>query len=105
MGERKTNKTEKAKKTNRNNYITHLNKHVSVLDAPGMHKGLGDDTTATDNSTSYSQKEGTFEGWSPGLVVTGGDSGSKIREFESRYRILDGYFFTYLFVVKFVMCV
>ena len=44
-------------------------------------------------------------GGSPGLVVTGGDSFSKGREFESWNRTLDGHFFTYLFVVKFVMCV
>ena len=40
----------------------------------------------------------------PGLVVMGGDSRSKGREFESWHRILDGHFFTYLFVVRFVMC-
>ena len=39
-----------------------------------------------------------FEGGSPGLVVMGGDSCSKGREFESRHRILDGHFFTYLFL-------
>ena len=39
----------------------------------------------------------------PGLVVMGGDSCSKGCEFESQHRILDGNFFTYLFVVKFVM--
>ena len=38
---------------------------------------------------------------SPGLVVMGGDSRSKGCEFESGPPILDGYFFTYLFV----MCV
>ena len=38
-----------------------------------------------------SQSEG-----SPGLVVMGGDSCSKGHEFESRHRILDGHFFTYL---------
>ena len=35
----------------------------------------------------------------------GGDSCSKGREFKSRHHILDGHFFTYLFVVKFVLCV
>ena len=44
-------------------------------------------------------------GGSPGLVVVGGHSCSKGREFESRHNILDGHFFTYIFVVKFVMCV
>ena len=44
-------------------------------------------------------------GGSPGLVVMGGGSCSKGREFESQHRILDGHFFTYIFVVKFVMCV
>ena len=39
------------------------------------------------------------------MVIGGGDSCSKGREFESQDRILDGHFFTYLFVVKFVMCV
>ena len=38
-------------------------------------------------------------GWSPGLVVMGGDSCSKDREFESLHCILDGYF-SRLFVVK-----
>ena len=33
-----------------------------------------------------------------------GDSCSNGCEFESRHRILDGHFFTYLFVAKFVMC-
>ena len=33
-------------------------------------------------------------------MVMGGDSYSKGREFESRHHILDGHFFTYLFVVK-----
>ena len=40
-------------------------------------------------------------GGSLGLVVMGGDSCSKGREFET----LDGHFFTCLFVVKFVMSV
>ena len=35
----------------------------------------------------------------------GGDSYSKGREFKPQHCILDGHFFTYLFVVKFVMCV
>ena len=39
-------------------------------------------------------------GGSPGLVVMGGDSCSKGCEFESRHHILDGHFFTYIFVVK-----
>ena len=43
-------------------------------------------------------------GWSPGLVVMEGDSCSKGRDFESRQHILDGHFFTYLFVVKIGMC-
>ena len=42
---------------------------------------------------------------SPGLVVMRGDTCSKGCEFESQHRILDGHFFTYLFIVKFVMCV
>ena len=33
-------------------------------------------------------------GWSPGLVVTGGDSRSKGRELESQHHILNGQFFT-----------
>ena len=33
-------------------------------------------------------------------MVMGGDSCSKGREFESRHHILDGHFFTFLFVVK-----
>ena len=43
-------------------------------------------------------------GGSPGLVVVERDSCSNGHEFESRYRILDGHFFTYIFVVKSVMC-
>ena len=41
----------------------------------------------------------------PGLVVMGGDSCIKGCEFEFRHCILDGHFFIYLLVVKFVMCV
>ena len=40
-------------------------------------------------------------GGSPGLVVLGGVSCSKGHEFESLHCILDGHFFTYLFVLKF----
>ena len=40
----------------------------------------------------------------PGLVVMGGDSCSQGCEFESQYRIPDGYF-SHLLVVKIVMCV
>ena len=43
------------------------------------------------------------KGGSTGLVVMRGDSCSKGHEFESGHRILDGHFFTFLFVVKFVM--
>ena len=39
-------------------------------------------------------------GRSPGLVVMGGDSRSKSHGFESQHCILDGHFFTYIFVVK-----
>ena len=38
-------------------------------------------------------------GGSPDLVVMGGDTSSKGREFESRHSILDGHF-SHLFVVK-----
>ena len=37
-------------------------------------------------------------------MVLGGGSCSKGHWFESRDRILDGHFFTYVFVAKFVMC-
>ena len=37
-------------------------------------------------------------------MVTGGDPCSKGHEFESRHCILDEHFFTYLLVLKFVMC-
>ena len=37
-------------------------------------------------------------------MVMGGDSCSKGREFESWHCKMDGHFFTYIFVVKFVMC-
>ena len=42
-------------------------------------------------------------GGSPGLVVTGDDSCSRGRGFESRRRILDGYF-SHWFFVKIVVC-
>ena len=38
-------------------------------------------------------------------MVMGGDSCSKGCEFESQHRLLDGHFFTYIFVVRIVMCV
>ena len=44
-------------------------------------------------------------GGSPGLVVKVGHSCSKGHEFKSRHHLLDGHFFTYLFVVKFAMFV
>ena len=37
-----------------------------------------------------------MKGGSPGLVVMGRDSRSEGRGFESRHRILDGHFFTYI---------
>ena len=37
-------------------------------------------------------------------MVMGGDSCTKDREFKSQRQILDGHFFTYIFVVKFVIC-
>ena len=43
-------------------------------------------------------------GESPGLVAMGGDSCFKGREFVSLHHILDGHFFTYLFVAQIVMC-
>ena len=46
-----------------------------------------------------------MEGGSPGLLVMGGDSCSEGCGFESRYRILDGHFFTlicYKIVLMFV---
>ena len=43
-------------------------------------------------------------GWSPGVVVMGGDSRSEGHGFESRHRILDGHF-SHIFVVKIVMFV
>ena len=42
------------------------------------------------------------EPWSSGY---GGDSSSKGHAFESQHHILHGHFFTYLFVVKKIMCV
>ena len=38
-------------------------------------------------------------------MVMGGDSSYKGRGFESRRSTLDGHFFTYLFVLKFVMLI
>ena len=61
----------------------------------------------TNNVTSRRQRKEQRKrtvGGSLGLVVMGGDSCSKGCEFESRHRILDGYF-SHLFVVKIVMCV
>ena len=43
-------------------------------------------------------------GGRPGLVVMGGNSCSRGREFESWHRILDGHFHIYFFV-KIVICV
>ena len=45
-----------------------------------------------------------YWGDSPSLVVVGGDSRPRGREFESQHRILDRIFFTYIVVkiVKFV---
>ena len=40
-----------------------------------------------------------------GLVVMGGDSCAKGLEFKSRHHILDGHFFTYLFVAKIVLSI
>ena len=51
---------------------------------------------------TLSSKSVRNSGGSPGLVVMGGDLCSKGREFESLHRKLDGHFFKYLFVVKFV---
>ena len=44
-------------------------------------------------------------GRNPGFVVMRWDSCSKGHEFEFRHHILDGHFFTNVFVVKFVICV
>ena len=43
-------------------------------------------------------------GGSPGLVVMGGDSCAKSREFESWHHIMDGHF-SHLFDIKIVICV
>ena len=45
-----------------------------------------------------------FIRFATGVVVMGGDSCSKGREFKSWHHILDGHLFTYIFVVKLVMC-
>ena len=37
-------------------------------------------------------------------MVMGGDSYFKGREFESRHHILDGHYFTLIFVLNLVMC-
>ena len=37
-----------------------------------------------------------FGFWAAGLVVMGGDSNSEGHGFESRHRILDGHFFTFI---------
>ena len=37
-------------------------------------------------------------------MVIGGDSCYKGCEYEYRHHVLDGHFFTYVFVVKFVVC-
>ena len=42
-------------------------------------------------------------GESPGLVAMGGDSCSKCCGFEPQHSILDGHFYTYVFVVEIVM--
>ena len=45
-----------------------------------------------------------LQGGSPGLVVMGGDSCSKGRQFESRHRILDGHFFTFVCCKNWNVC-
>ena len=53
----------------------------------------------------YQYQFGLDETGKPGLVVMGGDKGFKGHEFESPHCILDGHFFSYVFVLKFVKCV
>ena len=48
--------------------------------------------------TKRSKKEMSLLGGSPSLVVMGGDSCTKGREFESWHRKLDGHFFTFICV-------
>ena len=55
------------------------------------------------NVRKNTAKEEEPLGGSPGLVVIGGDSCFKGREFEYQYCILNGHFS--LFVVNFVTCV
>ena len=47
-------------------------------------------------------KNSVIMGWSPGLVVMGGDSRSECHGFKSQHLILDGHF-SHIFVVKFVI--
>ena len=48
------------------------------------------------STQSLSHRNYSDVGGSPGLVVMGGDSCSKGREFDSRHSILDGHFFTFM---------
>ena len=54
------------------------------------------------NQSAVFQCSITIMGGSLGLEVMGGDSCSKGCEFKSHHHILDGNFFTSVFVVKFV---
>ena len=57
---------------------------------------FSDDHQTTHESTMIESLTFSYKGRSPGLVVMGRDSRSKDRGFESRHRILDGHFFTYI---------
>ena len=48
-------------------------------------------TSSSEASLTNSVVNFLFRGGSPGLVVMGGDSRSKVRGFDSRRRILDGH--------------
>ena len=61
-------------------------------------------TTLTNQWLIKQRASNNWMGVSPGLVVMGGDSCSKGREFESGHHIMDGHF-SHLFVVKIVMFV
>ena len=77
---------------------------ISIASRPDPESAVNGDSTVTCKQTKKA-KDKDYLGASPGLVVMGGDSCSKGREFESRQRTLDGHFFTYLFIEDFVFCV
>ena len=67
---------------------------IAALNGPILHSISGQDLGCTRRRRRSEHQQVLEAGGSPGLVVMGGDSCSKGREFESQHCILDGHFFT-----------